>query len=247
MSQLDTIAGIEIRRLYRRPLPWAILALTSLLMAVFFMLLVIRYLNEETLLGKSGVTAEILMRYFGTAFMITLVLVPLLTMTSMDGARGDRDLRFLFSLPVTTQDIVGGRLLALGSLGAAIWFVISLLPLTLLWGSPVDLGVYAGNVVGLGLFIALNLSLGLFAASLTRLPMLAGIASLFLSLVLWFADWARRLDPDATLLGGLSTASRLRGFAAGLINTADIVYFLAGTLAFAVASAWFLDSLRRNA
>ncbi len=247
MSQLDVIAAIEIQRLYRRPLPWVVLALSSLLMAVFFMLLVIRYMNDEALLGKAGVTVEIMVPYFSTAFLITLVLVPLLTMTSMDGARQDRDLRFLFSLPITTQDIVGGRLLALGSLGGALWFVIALIPLTLLWGSPIDLGVYGGNVLGLALFIAFHLGLGLLCASVTRLPALAGVASLCLSLVLWFADWAKRLDPEATMLGSLSTASRLRGFGAGLINSADIVYFVAGTLACAAASAWFLDGLRRNA
>ncbi len=247
MAALDTIFAIETQRLYRRPLPWAILALGSLLMAVFYMLLVIRYMNDESTLGRAGVTVEILMRYFGTAFMLSLVLVPLLTMSSMDGGRRGAELRFLFSLPVTTLDIVGGRLLALASLVMLLWFVMALIPLTLLWGAPVDLGVYAGNALGLALFLLLHLALGLLCASLIRQPVLAGVTSLVVALSLWFADWAHRLDPEATLLGGISTASRIRGFAAGLINTADIVYFLAGALACAVASAWFIDSLRRDA
>lgn len=247
MALPRSLARAEVLRLYRRPLPWCVLAAANLLMAVFYLLLVIRYLNEESQLRASGVTVEIVLRYFGTATMLVLLLMPLLTMGAFFDERRDANLRFLFSTPQGAPDVVGVRLASLGSLAAALWFTLALMPLTLLWGTPIDLGVYLANLLGLALFILLHLSLGLLAAAWVRQPMLAGVLALSASLVLWFADWARRLDPEASLIGGWSTASRLRSFTIGLLNSADIVYFVATALACLLVTVWRIEHLRRFA
>lgn len=241
------VPGAELLRLYRRPLPWCVLAAANLLMAVFYLLLIVRYLNEETQLRASGVTIEIMLRYFGTATMLVLLLMPLLTMGAFFGERRDANLRFLFSTPQSATDLVGARLASLGSLAAALWFSLALMPLTLLWGAPIDLGVYCANLLGFALFILMHLTLGLLASAWLRQPMLAGVVALGASLMLWFADWARRLDPEASLVGGWSSASRLRGFTIGLINSADIVYFLATALACVLLTVWRIEHLRRYA
>jgi len=241
------LAGAELLRLYRRPLPWCVLAAANLLMAVFYLLLVIRYLDEEPQLRASGVTVEVMLRYFGTGTMLVLLLMPLMTMGAFFDERRDANLRFLFSTPQSATDVVGARLASFGSLAAALWFTLTLMPLTLLWGTPLDLGVYVANLFGFALFILLHLALGLLAAAWVRQPMLAGVLALSVSLVLWFADWARRLDPEASLTGGWSTASRLRGFTIGLVNSADVVYFVATALACVLLTVWRIEHLRRYA
>ena len=226
MSAAATIAAGEVRRLYRRPLTWAVLAVGEAAMAVFFMLLVIRYLEHEAELRAAGVTVEILARYFVIANLSVLLAAPLITMTSIAGDRHKGLLRFLFSAPLSAADIVIGKFAGVMSLAMAYVGLVALIPLTLYWGAAVDPGVYVTNVLGLVLFTLMHVSLGLLASALTRAPGAAAMLSLGLGLTLWLADWASRLDREASIVGTWSTLSRLRGFAQGLVNSADIAYFL---------------------
>lgn len=246
MQGYAAVARSEILRLYRRPLPWLVLAVASLLMAVFYLLLLVRYLENATELAPRGVTVEVLTRYFGSAALLMLLLMPLLALGVLGNERRDGGLRFLFTLPVTTSALVAGKLTAIASLAALAWFVVSLVPATLLWGAAIDVGVYAQNALGLALFSLFHLALGVFASALTRQGVLGALFALAASLTLWFADWANRLDPQANALGGLSTASRLRSFTVGLLNSGDVAYFVLGAGAFVALTAWRVAALRRH-
>lgn len=239
------LAAVETRRLYRSPLAWLLLALGEGFMALSFMLLVVRYLGHEAELRQGGVTAEILVRYFASADLAVVLAMPLLTMGVLAGDRAGGLLRFLYAQPLATSDIVLGKLLGVLSLGGAYVVLVALIPCTLFWGAAIDPGVYATNVLGLALFTLLHACLGLLASALTRVPLAAGTMALTVSLALWFADWARRLDPQASALGGWSSLGRLRGLAAGLLPLADIAWFVLTSLAcVALAVAW-LDAERR--
>lgn len=242
---MGALYALEARRLLRRPLAWLTLALGTLAMAGFYLLLMVRYLAQSAQLRDSGVTAEILVRYFGSAALVALVLMPLVTMQAVASDRRDGMLRFLFSTPASSAEIVFGKLAAVLSLVAMLWAAIGLMPLTLAWGAPIDLGVYATNLLGLALFMTLHASLGVMMSALTAQPVAAAIASLVLSLALWLAAYAQALDREATLLGAISTMTRLRGFALGVFNLADFVYFAAGAFLCAVIAVWAVDGARR--
>ena len=83
------------------------------------------------------------------------------------------------------------------------------------------------------------------ASAITRQPVLAGFAALIVSLSLWFADWANRLDPASSSLGTVSTLGRLRGFAIGFINSADIAYFIIVAVLFFTFAVWSVESERQ--
>ena len=247
MRAIAAFAALEIRRLYRRPLAWLVLSLNALLMALFFMLLLVRYLDQESVLRAGGVTLEIVVRYFSGGALMLLLLTPILTMNVVSSERRDGHLRFLFSAPVSSAAIVIGKLLGVLSLATLQWMIISLIPVTLLWGAPIDLGVYASNVFGLALFMLLHICLGVMASAMTRQPIAAGVIALLGSLSLWLADWAQRLEPSSSTLGSLSTLSRMRGFAIGLVNTADVAYFVVAALLFTVLAVWSVEGSRRFA
>jgi ABC-2 type transport system permease protein len=241
----SALAALEVRRLFRRPLAWLVLSLNAALLAWFYLLLIVRYLEQESSLRAGGVTLEILMRYFGGAALVMLLTTPILTMNVLANERRDGRLRFLFSAPLSSAGIVLGKLAGVLALASALWLLIALIPITLLWGAPIDHGVYATNALGLALFTLLHVCLGVFASALTRQAVAAGSLTLVASLVLWFADWAHRLDPDASLVGGVSTLSRMRGFTLGLVNAADVAYFLVGALACVLLAVWCVEGLRR--
>ncbi|MCB1747193.1 MAG: hypothetical protein H6977_10965 [Gammaproteobacteria bacterium] len=239
------LAASETRRLYRSPLAWLLLALGEGFMAVVFMLLVVRYLEHESELRQIGVTGAVLVRYFASAELGALFALPLVTMGILAGDRASGLLRFLYATPLSSSGLVLGKLLGVLSLAGAYVALAAIIPATLFWGTAVDPGVYAANVLGLALFTLLHACLGLLASALTRVPLAAGIGALTVSLLLWFADWARRLDPDAAVIGGWSSLSRLRGFSAGLVSSADVAWFVVTSLAcLALAVAW-LDCERR--
>lgn len=242
---MGAVFAMEFERLFRRPFAWHALALASATMAAFFLFNLLRYDVRYAQLRDAGVTAEILVRYFGSAALVTLVLMPFLTMQSLAADRRDGLLRFLFSTPLSSAAIVGGKLAAVLCLAAALWLVIGLMPLTLAWGAPIDLGVYAMNLLGLALFMLLHVCLGVMMSALTAQPALAAVLALLLSLMLWLAAIVQQLDREATLLGALSTMARLRGFALGVFNLADLAYFAGGALVCAVIAVWAVEGQRR--
>ncbi len=247
MSSFGALFTLEAQRLFRRPLAWLVLCLGAGMMALFYLLLMVRYLDGETQLRAAGVTAELLVRYFGSAALIVLLLMPLITMQSVANDKRDGMLRFLFSTPASSAHIVLAKLAAVLSLVGLLWAIIALMPLTLLWGAPIDLGVYATNLLGLGLFMMLHACLGVMCSACTRQPVAAAVFALVVSLSLWLSEFAQRLDRDSSLLGGISTLTRLRGFALGVLNLADIVYFAGLALVCAVIGVWAVEGARRYA
>jgi ABC-2 type transport system permease protein len=247
VSAWSALYKLEAQRLFRRPLAWLVLCLGTALMALFYLLLMVRYLDQQASLRAAGVTAELLVRYFGSAALIVLLLTPLISMQAVANDKRDGMLRFLFSTPASSADIVLAKLAALLSLVALLWLTIGLMPLTLLWGTPIDVGVYATNLLGLALFMILHACLGLMCSAFTRQAVAAAVLTLVISLTLWLAEFAQRLDRDASLLGSISTLTRLRGFALGVLNVADIVYFTGLALTCAVIAVWAVEASRRYA
>jgi ABC-2 type transport system permease protein len=247
MSSFSALYTLEAQRLFRRPLAWLVLCLAAAMMAVFYLLLMVRYLDNEAQLRAAGVTAELLVRYFGSAALIVLLITPLITMQAVANDKRDGMLRFLFSTPASSAHIVLAKLAAVLSLVGLLWAVIGLMPLTLIWGAPIDLGVYATNLLGLALFMVLHACLGVMCSALTRQPVAAAVFALVVSLTLWLSEFAQRLDRESNLLGGISTLTRLRGFALGVLNLADIVYFTGLALICAVIAVWAVEGARRYA
>ena len=247
MGSFGALYTLEAQRLFRRPLAWLVLCLGAGMMALFYLLLMVRYLDQESSLRAAGVTAELLVRYFGSAALIVLLLTPLMTMQAVANDKRDGMLRFLFSTPASSAHIVLAKLAAVLSLVGMLWAVIGLMPLTLLWGAPIDLGVYSTNLLGLALFMLLHACLGVMCSACTRQPVAAAIFALMVSLTLWLSEFAQRLDRDSSLLGGISTLTRLRGFALGVLNVADIVYFVGLALVCAVVAVWAVEGARRYA
>ncbi|MEQ8662261.1 MAG: ABC transporter permease, partial [Gammaproteobacteria bacterium] len=64
------------------------------------------------------------------------------------------------------------------------------------------------------------------------------------SLSLWLLDWAARLDPQGATIGGYSSLTRLRGFAHGLLGSADAAWFVLAALLFLALTVLLVDADR---
>lgn len=241
------IAATEAARLLRQPSTWWLLALGEGLSAAWFLTLVIGYLDAETELRAVGVSVAVVARYFNGVVWSVLLIAPIMTMGCLADDRRTGMLRFLFSTPLGTNEIVLGKLLAVLGFMLAYVGLLALMPLTLLWGTPIDLGAYASGVLGLALFTLMHVALGVAASALTRVPVANALLALAVALALWSLGWAARLDPDGLALAGWSTLTRVGRLLQGLLAYADLVYFLAGSVLFAALAVLATDAYRRLA
>jgi ABC-2 type transport system permease protein len=209
----------ELAVLWLSPLPYAVIAVCSAITGFL-------YVNQ--LEGRQQALAQPIFPVVG--FLLVIV-VPVLTMrTFADEARtGSLDL--LLASGARHRPLVIGKWLAawvtsLAALGPA----LVLIALVTLWGDP-DSGPVLSGFLGLALVAAVVAAIGVLASALTSSQALAALASLFTSLLLWFAASAPGSSGGGALLIRLSLSERLRGFAGGVIDSSDAGFFVVITLA----------------
>jgi ABC-2 type transport system permease protein len=120
---------------------------------------------------------------------------------------------------------------------------IALMLSTLNLWSDIDFGYIIANSIGLFLLLASFSALGLYFSSLTAQPVVAAIFSFISLFVLMILDRFFAGDPSSTM-AQLSFMKHFQSFAGGLIDTADIVYFLLFILTFLILTIRRLDADR---
>jgi ABC-2 type transport system permease protein len=238
-----TIAGKELKTLFSSPLAWIILAVLQFILAWFFLSQVDAFLAVQpqltALVNPPGVTELVVPPLFGSAALILLMAVPLLSMRLIAEERRNQTLNLLLSSPVSVSEIVLGKFLGLLAFLGAFVGLTTLMALSLYAGARIDLGLLAGNVLGLILLAASFAALGLFISSLTAHPIIAAIGSFGALLGLWIVNMGAR-EADSWL-HILSLLKHFESFNRGLLASADAAYFVLFTVLFLVLAIRRLD------
>jgi ABC-2 type transport system permease protein len=166
---------------------------------------------------------------------LLLFLVPAITMKSFAEETKTGTIELLFTKPLTDTEIILGKYLACVAL-----VIISILPTLVYYFSIVQLGNPVGNIdsagfvgsfIGLILLGAVFVSAGILASSLTDNQILSFITSLLLCFLLYqgFDLLAGISEQGAITLfvSKLGIQSHYHSFSKGLIDSRDLVYFLA--------------------
>ena len=246
---IGVIARRELTSLFRSPLAWALLCVTQIVLAYRFLAQIELHLEFAEKLRAMpeppGVSEIIIVPLLGAAALLLMFVVPVVTMSAINGERRAGSLALLYSSPVAIWQIVAGKFIGSCGLLCIIWVIIALMPLTLLWGAPLDLAMTATGLFALGLLMAMYAAIGLMFSSLFRQPALAAIASFGVLAALWSIDWASRLGHDADMLADLSSLNHFQRLASGLLDTTAIGYFVLITATALIVTAWSLDGDRR--
>lgn len=245
------IAAGDLRRLFAGPLAWCVLALTQLVLGVFFFMVFLWDFGEKQPLlvaAKSsfGITAYVAAPLFKAAALLMALVVPLLTMRAIAEERRNGTLALLLSSPVSMTAIVAGKYLALLAFLALMTGLIGLMPLSLALGGRLDAGLLASATLGLALSAATFTAAGLYVSSLSRQPATAGVAALALLVALWFMDYGDAVGQGgpAEALAWLSLTRHADALMRGVFATADLAYFGLLILTFLVFTVRRLDALR---
>lgn len=187
---------------------------------------------------------------FVLAPWVFLVLVPAITMRSIADEKRAGTLDLLLTRPVTEMQIILAKYFA-----AIVLILLSLLPTFIYYYTVVRLGNPPGNIVQGGtwgsyiglLFLAgAYAGIGMWCSSLTDNLIISFILAIMISMLLCFG-----LEQVSGLisLGGigkfilsLSIIEHYRSMSRGVIDSRDIVYFLALISAFLILTHYRLKS-----
>lgn len=248
------IAGRELRTLFLSPLAWSVLGVVQCILAWVYLLQLDNFITLQPRLavieGAPGVSDMIIMPLFSLLGIMLLLVMPLMTMRLISEERRGKTLTLFLSSPVSVKDIVIGKYLAvLGFIGVMLALLL-LMAFALALGARLDYGQIAAGLLGLSLMLAAFAAIGLYISCLTQYPAVAAVITFGVLFMLWIMNWAARIGGGST---GASTGAALRwlsivqhqeSFYRGLIDTADIVYYLLLIGLFLLLSIRRLDAER---
>jgi ABC-2 type transport system permease protein len=185
-----------------------------------------------------GITDLVAAPLFLVAAWVMLLLVPLLTMRLFSEERRTRTLDLLLSAPVGAPAIVLGKYLGVLALLLSLVVLVGLLPLSLAAGATLDYGKLLAGLLGLSLLAASAAAAGLYISTLTTQPVVAATVTLGLLLALEVVDAAGHLFRYLSLL------RHYDALLLGLVNSADIAYYLLFATAFLGLAIRRLDDMR---
>lgn len=243
------IAIREATALFRSPLAWTLLAMAQFVLAFQFLAQIETYLHFadklRTIPEAPGVTEVVVTPTFGVSALLILFFIPVVTMSSLSGERRSGTLALLYSSPVTSWQIVVGKFIGIGALLTVLWVIIALMPLTLMWGAALDVGLYLSGLLALFMLMATYAAIGLMFSALCMQPSVAAIMTFGVLSGLWLIDWATRLGHDAGLFSYLSSLNHFQRLARGLLDSSDLAYFTIIIAASLYLTTWRLDGDRK--
>lgn len=238
MSAALLIAKRELTAYSRSPLGATIIALALLLNGILF------YVDS---LSDRLVSGEALAKFFYNASGLTAAAALFLSFRLIAEERQTKTFTLLNTSPVTGAEIVLGKFLSAFSMVCLLTVLSLYMPALLYVSGKVSLGHIAVGYVGLFLLGAASTAIGLFASSLTKhqvIAIITGAALLAVLFVVWML--AKVTDPPVNdFLGALSFHHlNFRGFQLGILELRGVVYYVAVTFVFLLASTKVLEARR---
>jgi ABC-2 type transport system permease protein len=216
MNALAVLTRKELHAMFSSPIAYTVAA-------VF--LLVLGYTFSLTLFATKVANLTYI---FHQMYVLSILLVPVLTMRAFAEERRSDTLELLLTAPVAEAWIVLSKFFGTYALVIGMYALSSVFALILgAYGEP-DWGPIVGGYLALALLAAPLVAVGLFMSSLTENQVVAAAGTLGVLLMLWFADSVAYLLPQPleAVVVNLSLIGHFRPLAAGSVFLSDAGYFL---------------------
>jgi ABC-2 type transport system permease protein len=238
MSKVRSVAMRELRVYFNSPIAYVfLLAFAGAALFTFF------NVNQFFARGQADLRG-----LFEAIPVLTLLLVPAMTMRLWAEEAKQGTLEVLLTLPAEDHELVSGKFLASWALLAVGLALTVPLPIAVALLGNLDWGPVAGGYLGALLLGAAYLAVGQFVSSLTHNQILAFILALALCMALWGVGTELFVglfsDRTAALLRALGTGSRFDSIARGVIDVRDLLYYASVTFLFLFLSVGALRAKR---
>ena len=232
MKSIVYIAGTEFQRLFRSPLAWSVLAIVQFILAWMFLNSVEEYMIyiQPKLVGLDnapGITEIVVSNLYSSIGVIMLAIMPILTMRLFAEERMNGTLTLLLSAPISATQIVFGKYLGLMLFILLMIAMLSLMPLSLLFGTQLDIGLLLSSILGLSLLLASFAAAGLFLSTLTKHAIIAAMSSfaVLLFLVILYLS-GNSQSGQSSLFVYLSHFGHFLSFLQGSFDSSDFIYYV---------------------
>lgn len=185
--------------------------------------------------------------FFTLAPWILIFLIPAVTMRSFSDEKRQGTIELLFTKPLSTWQIVGGKFF-----GAFVLIILAILPTIIYvivlsdYGSPpgnIDMGSTMGSYFGLLFLIAGYTAAGLFASTLSSNQIVAFISAVFMCFILYYG-FEGIAQQAGNYIASFGMDYHFKSMSRGVIDTRDVIYFLSVTLLFLSFTVYKLKSLK---
>jgi ABC-2 type transport system permease protein len=216
--------------LFGGPLAWTVIGAFTFLAGYFFYTDVTFYV----LFGGGNLPMGLWRYVFLHYRLVALLVLPLVTMRLVAEERKLGTLELLWSLPVRDRDVLAGKLVA----ALAIYLVLlagsAIGPLVLWILHPYPLPPLLAGYLGLLLLGLAFVACGLAASCVSENQVVSAMLTYGVLVFLWFvsANEASMGESVAWIVTGVSLFDRFYGFAQGVVDLRDVVFFLAFTTLF---------------
>jgi len=237
------IAIRELRSLFLSPLAWVILAIIQFILTYFFLIYVEQFIiiqpNLAQFANAPGVTQIVVAPLFDTAAIILLLVTPILTMRLISEEKRSKTLSLLFSAPISMTEIILGKYLGILIFSFIIILLLTMMPLSLLLGTDLDLGLLMSCVLGLLLLVCSFNAVGLYMSTLTSQPTIAAVSTFGVLLLLWIVDAAGTTGGESDrVIAYISILRHYQPMLRGIFSSSDVIYF------FLFITSWLILSIR---
>lgn len=237
MSAILLIARKDLRSYFYSPIAYIVIAMFLLIVGWMFSSTfsfyaqVLQQYASFTAGPKPTLTDNVLRPLFGNMNVVLLFVAPFITMRLLAEETKDHTIELLLTAPVRSFHIVMGKFLAGFGILAVMILLTLVYPVILYFIAMPDWGAVVGSYLGILLIAATYVAIGLFWSSVTENQIVAAVLTFGTLILFWLINWpAHRAGPIlAEVLNGLSLIWHYTNFSSGVIDTADIVYYLTFT------------------
>lgn len=257
MKGLIAVYRREVGSYFVSPIAYIVVGLFLLVCGWFFYSILTYFIAQSVtsqMRSQMGappamdVPGLVIQNFFGIVSTIILFLLPMLTMGIYSEERKRGTMELLMTSPLTEFQIVFGKFLA--SLTLLLVMLAPTLIYQFIMAAYAEPGipwrVLWSGYLGLVLLGAVLMALGAFISSLTESQIIAGVATFALFLLLWVLDFGAR-DSGSTwseIVGYLSILRHYDDFSRGVIDTANVIFYVSLAAVGVFLTQRSLDSIR---
>lgn len=264
MRHVTTIASRELRSLFLSPVAYVVLTLWSVIAGTFFLAslygfherqLQMQQLQMLEQLEAMNLNDQLIEPFVGSMWVIVLFLLPAVTMGLVASEKANGTDELLLTSPISIWDIVLGKFLAGVEFVTILTAIAGFFPaLLFVYGEP-ELGKTLAGMLCLWLVSVTYVAVGVFASSVTRNQLIAFIFTFVLLLILgmmlpFIVDISMSgsgIAHDSRIAEAvrwMATGSHVDRMLQGLIDTADLAYYVVASAIFLVLAKTVIESAR---
>lgn len=166
---------------------------------------------------------------FSNMFMITVLVIPIITMKSFAEEKRQKTDQALLTSPLGLGEIVIGKFLGAFIMFLCCMAIYVLFAFTLSVYSAPDWSVFIGNLLGTILLGGAMIAINIFISSLTESMTISAVVGMCAGLAIFFVDSIAELVSISwisTAISSLSFVGHYQNFTTGILSVSDMVFFL---------------------